>query len=146
MTVSEALLSPTRQWAIVIKKIMEELKKQNALEMLHGISMNTGGGATKIKNIGGGGFLYIKNMPYPPALFQLIKNESFETWENMYQSFNCGIGIDVVGENNPVFDKALQKVSDDCTISVYKTGSAHRIPDNGKNEVVVKTVFGDFKY
>lgn len=148
MSVSEAILSPTRQWPLVIKKIITFLKEANALSLLHGISMNTGGGATKIANIGQGGIVYIKNMPPPPPLFKLIQKKSGEEWSNMYQSFNCGVGIDVIGPNHPVFIEALMKTSEVCELPLYKLGACHSIPngENEKNQVHLNTPFGDFRY
>ena len=71
MTVSQALLSPTRQWAILIRLLIEKLKQEKIFHLLHGISLNTGGGATKITHVGQG-ILYFKTMPYPPPIFYLI--------------------------------------------------------------------------
>ncbi len=148
MSVSEAILSPTRQWPLVIRKIISILKKADALNMLHGISMNTGGGATKIANIGRGGILYIKNIPTLPPLFSLIQKASKEEWHNMYQSFNCGIGIDIIGSDHPVFIDALKEAAISCNLPLYRLGFCHLIPngENSKNQVHLKTPYGDFKY
>lgn len=143
--VGEALLSPTRQWAIVIKTLISMLKEKNALHMLHGISMNTGGGATKISHVGSGGLIYVKNMPTPPPFFQLIQSESEETWENMYRSFNCGIGIDVVGENNEIFHEAIIATSEMCNVGQYHLGGVVK-GEGESNQVWLSTPFGDFRY
>jgi len=148
MSVGEVLISPTRQWALVIREIMNSLKAVKALHMLHGISMNTGGGATKIKNVGKGGILYIKNrMPLAPPLFQLIQSESGEEWENMYQIFNCGIGIDVVGEDNPIFSNALKKAAAKCELSLYILGHCERFSKTRKDNIVeLDTSYGCWQY
>jgi phosphoribosylformylglycinamidine cyclo-ligase len=148
MSVGDVLLSPTRHWAILIKKLIEALKKVNALFMLHGISMNTGGGATKISNLGQGAIWYSKEMPSEiPPIVQLIQRESGESWENMYRVFNCGIGIDVIGEKDPLFANILQQVSEDCHIPLYRLGNCMRLShDNKKNVVFLKTPYGHFVY
>ncbi len=147
MTVGEAIVSPTRQWAIVIKTVIQELEDVGALSMLHGISMNTGGGATKIANIGKGSILYIKDMPPPPPLFHLIQKESQERWVKMYQDFNCGVGIDVVGENNPIFIGALKTASRKCKLPLYRLGTCQKLlGETRKNEVQLNTSFGTFNY
>jgi len=144
MTASEAILSPTRQWAIVIKLLIEELKKRKASHLLHGISMNTGGGATKIKNVGKN-ILYDKNMPEPLPIFQLIQSETGEHWENMFVSFNCGIGLDIVGDNfDGTLAKAIKAVSRSTKIKSFELGRCYR--GKGRNEVRLNTAFGDFKY
>ena len=145
MTAGEALLSPTRQWAIVIKTLISILKEKNASSMLHGISMNTGGGATKISHVGSGGLIYVKNMLTPPPLFLLIQNESGETWQNMFRDFNCGIGIDVVGENNDIFREAIIETSRICNVGQYHLGGVVKGEEEA-NQVWLSTPFGDFKY
>jgi len=142
MTVSEAILSPTRQWAIVIKKIVDKLKERDIFSMLHGISMNTGGGATKIGHVGSG-ILFKKKMPMPPPIFQLIQKESGESWENMFEDFNSGVGIDVVGEDSPEFDKVLREVSEETEIEMYNLGVCEKNKDD-KNKVELNTAYGVF--
>jgi len=142
-TISQALLSPTRQWAILIRLLLEELKKRGISSMLHGISMNTGGGATKITHVGRGGIVYEKNMPMPPSIFQLIKQESGEVWRNMYQSFNCGVGLDIVGEDCVGFLGALASVSRRTGVTLYDLGKCYK-GVSGRNIVRLKTPFGTF--
>lgn len=140
-TVSQAMLSPTRQWAIVISILIKELKKNNALHLLHGITQNTGGGAHKIKHLGQG-MLYIKHMPPAPSLFGLIREKSEETWENMYESFNCGIGIDIVAKDDPRFHEALQKTAEIVQLKFY--GLGHVRAYGGENRVNLLTDYGTF--
>ena len=142
MTVSEAILSPTRQWAIVIKRIVEKLKEKNKLSLLHGISMNTGGGATKIGHVGSG-ILYKKIMPKVPPIFKLIKEESGDSWRNMFETFNCGVGIDVVGGNNPEFRKILKEVSEEVHVKMFDLGICEQFKGE-KNKVEIETPYGFF--
>ncbi|MFA5000220.1 MAG: hypothetical protein WC545_02580 [Patescibacteria group bacterium] len=144
LTVSEALLSPTRPWAIIIRKILERLKWNNRLHMLHGISINTGGGATKIKHVGQG-IIYDKTMPIPPPIFLLIQQESKELWENMFRSFNCGIGVDLVGEDDPVFERIIFDAAYECGIVLNSLGRCFRSGEE-KNKVMLRTPYGTFKY
>lgn len=147
MSVGDAILSPTRQWAIVIKKLILNLKETGSLDKLHGITMNTGGGCTKIKHIGEG-ILYVKDkMPLAPPIFQLIKLESGENWKNMYKSFNCGIGIDIVGKNDIDFVKAIKKTAEEVGLNVFELGSCYKNYDSEKeNKVVIKTSDESFEY
>ena len=142
MAVSEAILSPTRQWAIVIKGIVEKLKEKNLLSMLHGISMNTGGGATKIGHVGSG-ILYKKTMPKVPPIFKLIQEESGDSWRNMFETFNCGIGIDVVGEDNLEFRKILKEVSEEVSVKLFDLGVCEQLKGE-KNKVEIETQYGFF--
>ena len=72
MTASDALRSPTRQMAIIFRMLIAELVKKEALHLLHGIAFNTGGGATKTLRLGHN-IRYIKKMPVPLPIFQLIQ-------------------------------------------------------------------------
>jgi len=142
-TVSEAILSPTRNWSLVIKRILDKVKKRGILDKLHGISMNTGGGATKIAHVGQG-ILYKKKMPDPPGLFKLIQAESNDDWEHMYESFNCGVGIDVIGEKHVDLEAVLQEVDKETNITLHHLGECEANPSPDQNKVVLETRFGTF--
>jgi phosphoribosylformylglycinamidine cyclo-ligase len=146
MSVSEALLSPTRQWALIIREIIVELKSKNALPMLHSISINTIGGATKIKHVGHG-ICYVKKMPVPSPIFRLIQQESGATWENMYEKFNCNNAVDIVGEDKPELLDAIKIATHNCGLDYCRLGKVRpalgAAPDN---VVTLQTPYGDFNY
>jgi len=146
MTVGEAILSPTRQWPIFIKLLIEALKERGDLHLLHGITMNTGGGATKILNLGRR-ILFAKKMPRPLPIFKLIQKESRETWENMFTAFNCGIGLDIIGSprNNGVLWDEVLRIANLVGIDAYKLGSCRRTKGR-KNQVILYTQYGEFHY
>ncbi|MFC1612713.1 hypothetical protein ACFL23_00055 [Patescibacteria group bacterium] len=145
MTVSDALTCPTRQWAIVVKMLIEELEKNNALHLLHGMCMNTGGGNTKIKNIGNN-IKYVKILPKPLPLFRLVQSETGESWKNMYQAQNMGIGFEVVGSAEGGFLKnAIEEVSKKTNVRSYLLGKCYNSPED-KNQVVLDTDYGIFEY
>lgn len=143
--VSEAILSPTRTWSVVIKKIIDALKSHDMFHKLHGISMNTGGGATKVGHLGSG-IVYQKRMPPPPELFELIQNESNDSWEHMYEAFNCGVGIDIIGDDDPEFERVLRKVEEETHIRMFQLGVCKRAADSDTNAVVLRTPYGTFEY
>ncbi len=144
MTVGEAILSPTRQWAFVIRLILEELKKRGLLHMLHGISINTGGGATKVKNLGKG-MTFVKNMPEAAPVFCFIQEETKQPWQHMFTTFNCGIGIDIVGEDKQEFVDTVKGVVSECCLVCPTLGMVHQSYDD-KNHVVLNTPYGRFGY
>lgn len=92
MTIGEALISPTRIFAPVLKLIIEKYGNGT----IHGIVHNTGGGLTKILRIGKG-MHYVKNnlLPIPP-IFSLIQKESGRSWRSIFEGLNNGIGIEIV--------------------------------------------------
>ncbi|MFA5184421.1 MAG: hypothetical protein WC456_02730 [Patescibacteria group bacterium] len=148
MSVGEALISPTRQWPILISKILEKLalRQRTPEELLHGISVNIGGGATKVRHIGTGGVMYMKDMPLPPPIFRLIQAESGESWENMYKTFNCGVGIDIVGPDDPELSEILKEVSEETGVQLYELGECAISGDDAQNTVVLHTPYGVYNY
>ena len=91
MTVGEALLSPTRLYAPIVMKLLEEHG-----EGIHGLIHNTGGGQTKCLRLGRN-IHYIKDrLTQPDPIFRLIKEESGEEWRDMYRDYNMGIGFEVI--------------------------------------------------
>jgi phosphoribosylformylglycinamidine cyclo-ligase len=85
MDVGKMLLSPTRTYAPLMKKILEHFRNE-----IHGIVHCSGGGQTKILH-----FIddihVIKNNLFPvPPLFRMIREQSGTPWEEMYKVFNMG--------------------------------------------------------
>ena len=142
MTVSEAILSPTRQWAILIKLLIDRLKAKGLLGKLHGIAMNTGGGASKIGHVGHG-IRYVKNMPTPPPIFQLIQEEAGESWPKMFVATNCGIGLDVACEDDPGVIAEIAAVSAETNVAYCKLGFCEA-SGTEENQVVLLTPYGTF--
>ncbi|MEM9226957.1 MAG: AIR synthase-related protein [Verrucomicrobiota bacterium] len=85
MTVGQALLSPTRTYAPVIAKLLDEHGDD-----VRGLVHCSGGGQGKCLRFGRG-VHFIKDalMPYPP-IFAAIQETSQSTWQEMYQVFNMG--------------------------------------------------------
>lgn len=139
MTVGEALLSPTRQWAIVMKMIIENAKADGCFDKLHAIVMNTGGGLTKCSHVGDG-ILYRKRIPEFLPIFRLIQQVSKETTLGMMKTFNCGIGLEVIGDNSDGrLGKIIAAVAEKTQIPFYPLGFCFPTGDSsGKNQVVVE--------
>ena len=145
MTVGEALTSPTRQWAILIRLLIEKLAAAGMFLHLHGISMNTGGGATKVGHLGIGGIVYQKTMPPLAPMFQLIQSESGQPWEHMFRSFNCGIGLDIIGD--PAIAPILEQVQAETGVLMEYLGyCVANEQSTTRNVVRLATEQGNFEY
>ena len=83
----QLVLSPTRTYAPVITRILNEVGRKNIRGMIH----CTGGAQTKILHFANNGLRIIKDnlMPVPP-LFAAIQDQSGTPWEEMYKVFNMG--------------------------------------------------------
>lgn len=79
------VLSPTRTYAPVVRKIFESHRHQ-----IHGMVHCSGGGQTKALSFLDNMHIVKDNMFPVPPLFQLIKDQSGTSWKEMYQVFNMG--------------------------------------------------------
>jgi phosphoribosylformylglycinamidine cyclo-ligase len=91
----DELLEPTR---IYVKPIKEAKRRAE----IHGIAHITGGGLTKLKRIVGRAKFgaRIEKLPPAPKIFQLIKQEGHISDDEMYRTFNMGVGLVVVCPEN----------------------------------------------
>ena len=80
------VLSPTRTYAPIVKKILEEFTPNES----HGMVHCSGGAQTKILHFIDNLHIIKNNMFAVPPLFQLIQEQSGTNWQEMYQVFNCG--------------------------------------------------------
>jgi phosphoribosylformylglycinamidine cyclo-ligase len=79
------ILSPTRTYAPVIKKILETMRSG-----IHGMAHCSGGGQTKILHFIDDLHIIKDNLFPVPPLFSIINEQSGTDWKEMYQVFNMG--------------------------------------------------------
>ncbi len=79
------LLSPTRTYAPVVKKVLEKLRNK-----IHGMIHCTGGAQTKILHFVSDIHVIKDNLFDTPPLFSMIHENSRTSWDEMYQVFNMG--------------------------------------------------------
>ena len=92
LTVGQAVLSPTRTYAPVLKKVFDEVGRNN----IHGIIHNSGGGQVKCRSFGNG-LHYVKDSIIEvPPLFELIRSSSGTDYPEMFQVFNMGCRMEIV--------------------------------------------------
>ncbi|MDC7995799.1 AIR synthase related protein [Altibacter sp. HG106] len=80
------VLSPTRTYAPIIKKILEKFSS----EEIHGMVHCSGGAQTKILHFVENLHIIKDQLFETPPLFRLIQEESNTHWKEMYQVFNMG--------------------------------------------------------
>lgn len=82
----QLVLSPTRTYAPIIKKILEKYTPTD----IHGMVHCSGGAQTKVLHFVDQVHV-LKDHLFPvPPLFKLIQEQSKTDWKEMYQVFNCG--------------------------------------------------------
>ena len=80
------VLSPTRTYAPIVKKILDECD----FNKIHGFVHCSGGAQTKILHFVEGLHIVKDNLLPVPPLFEYIQKSSNTDWKEMYQVFNCG--------------------------------------------------------
>lgn len=137
MSVGEALLSPTRLYAPIIKEVIK-----NGGTDVHGLVHNTGGGQTKCLRLGNN-IHYIKdNLPEPDPIFRLIQKEGNIAWKEMYQDFNMGIGFDIIVP--PELEDEVGSIINDYGMRPITVGRCERTKDG--NKLTITTEKGEYKY
>ena len=80
------VLSPTRTYAPIVKKILSKYSS----EEIHGMIHCSGGAQTKILHFVDELHVVKDNLFEVPPLFKLIQEQSGTDWKEMYKVFNCG--------------------------------------------------------
>ncbi|MDF2383986.1 hypothetical protein JMG10_21120 [Nostoc ellipsosporum NOK] len=96
LTIGQLLLSPTRTFAPVLKKILDE-----RFDAVHGLIHCSGGGQTKCLKYLPSPLKVIKdNLHTPPVIFDLIRKASGADDREMYQVFNMGTRLEIYTNEN----------------------------------------------
>ncbi len=135
LTVGQALLSPTRTYAPVLRALLAGHRDQVSA-LIH----CTGGGQTKCLRVGQG-LHYVKDALFPlPPLFQTIKDVSGTSWREMYQVFNMGHRFEVIGP--PSLQAPLEAICRGFNLEMRVVGHCEAASDPPRNEVTLHTPGG----
>jgi phosphoribosylformylglycinamidine cyclo-ligase len=93
------VLSPTRTYAPVIRRLLNEMH-----HAIHGLIHCSGGAQTKILHFVENLHIIKDNLFPIPPLFKLIQQESKTTWEEMYKVFNMGHRMELYVPENIAAD------------------------------------------
>lgn len=135
-TIGKLVLSPTRTYAPVIKKILDAFRPQ-----IHGMIHCSGGAQTKVLH-------FIDNLhivkddlfPIPP-LFQLIHEESQTSWQEMYKVFNMGHRMELYIPAEIALN--IIAISKSFNIDAKIIG---RVEEGSKKQVTIRSEAGEFVY
>ncbi|MDR3653733.1 MAG: AIR synthase-related protein [Paludibacter sp.] len=130
------VLSPTRTYAPVVKKLLTELHQN-----IHGMVHCSGGAQTKILHFVDN-LKVVKNNLFPiPPLFQLIQKESGTDWKEMYKVFNMGHRLEVYLPAE--FAQKVIEISKSFNIDAQIVGYCEA---SDKKELIIESEFGKFEY
>lgn len=130
------VLSPTRTYAPVIKRILDEMRSE-----IHGMVHCTGGAQTKVLHFVGENCHVIKDNMFPvPPLFKAIAQESGTDWAEMYKVFNMGHRMEIYV--SPEQADRIIEISKSFNIDAQVIGRV----EEGTRSLTIKSEFGEFNY
>ena len=136
VTAGKLVLSPTRTYAPVIKKMLDNYRDQ-----IHGMVHCSGGAQTKVLHFVDNLHI-VKNNLFPvPPLFKLIQEQSGTSWQEMYKVFNMGHRMELYVPETIAAE--LMAISTDFGIEARIVG--HVEAANNK-QVSIRSEFGEFIY
>ena len=132
----QLVLSPTRTYAPVIKRILD-IHRQD----IHGMVHCTGGAQTKVLHFVNDNCKVIKdNMFAVPPLFKTIQEESHTDWKEMYKVFNMGHRMEIYV--SPEHAQEIIDISKSFNIEAQIIGHI----EEGEKNLTIKSEFGTFNY
>lgn len=136
LNAGQLVLSPTRTYAPVVKKLLDIMRPR-----IHGMVHCTGGAQTKVLNFVNENCKVVKDNMFPvPPLFKLIHDESGTDWREMYMVFNMGHRIEVYV--NPEDAQTVIDTANGFNIDAQVVGHI----EEGKRSLTIKSEFGEFNY
>jgi phosphoribosylformylglycinamidine cyclo-ligase len=131
------VLSPTRTYAPVIKKILEKYSNKDIYGMVH----CSGGAQTKVLHFVDDVHVIKDDLFEVPPLFRMIQQESQTDWKEMYQVFNMGHRMEIYVDESIAED--LIQISKSFNIDAKIVG---RVEASKEKKLTIKSEFGSFEY
>ncbi|SHI75989.1 phosphoribosylformylglycinamidine cyclo-ligase [Tangfeifania diversioriginum] len=132
----QLVLSPTRTYAPVIKKVLEKFRK-NISGMIH----CSGGAQTKVLHFVENVHVVKDNMFPVPPLFRIIQEQSGTSWQEMYKVFNMGHRFEIY--TSPDVAEEIISISKSFNIEAQIVGRVE--PFEGK-KLTIENKMGKFDY
>ncbi|WP_372775459.1 AIR synthase related protein [Mangrovibacterium sp.] len=130
------VLSPTRTYAPVIKKMLDQHRSD-----IHGMIHCSGGAQTKVLHFVDDVHIIKDNMFPVPPLFKLIQEESKTEWPEMYKVFNMGHRMEIYVK--PELAETIVAISKSFNIDAQVVG---RVDACQGKKLTIKSEFGTFEY
>jgi len=136
ITAGKLVLSPTRTYAPIIKKMLDGYRNQ-----IHGMVHCSGGAQTKVLHFIDDLHIIKNNLFHVPPLFKLIQEESKTSWQEMYKVFNMGHRMELYVPQEIAQD--LIAISKSFGVDAQIIG---HVEAADKKQVTVQSEFGEFIY
>ncbi len=131
------VLSPTRTYAPIIKKILSQFTNKE----IHGMVHCSGGAQTKVLHFVKEVHVIKDNLFSIPPLFKLIQEQSKTDWKEMYQVFNCGHRMEMYVPEHVA--EAIIAISKSFGVEAQIIGRVEAF--EGK-KLTIKSEYGVFEY
>jgi phosphoribosylformylglycinamidine cyclo-ligase len=131
------VLSPTRTYAPVIRKILQS----HGPGEIHGMVHCSGGAQTKILHFVENLHVIKDNLLPVPPLFELIQRESGTGWQEMFQVFNCGHRMELYVPES--FAGDLIAIAESFKIDAQVVG---RVEASEGKKLTIESPYGRFVY
>ncbi len=131
------VLSPTRTYAPIIKKILENYTPNQ----IHGMVHCSGGAQTKILHFVENLHIIKDNLFPVPPLFQLIQEQSKTDWKEMYQVFNCGHRMEIYVPQD--IANHIIEISKSFGVDAQIVG---RVEASSTKKLTITSNYGTFEY
>ncbi len=131
------VLSPTRTYAPIIKKIISELGAN-----INGVVHCSGGAQTKVLHFLNDGLHVIKDNLFDlPPLFKTIHDQSHTDHKEMYKVFNMGHRMEIYADEQ--FAEKIISISKSFNVDAQIVG---RVEKGEGKKVTINSEFGSFVY
>ena len=137
LNAGKLVLSPTRTYAPLIKKIFEEIERKK----INGIIHCSGGAQTKILHFVDKLHIIKDNLFDLPPVFKLIQEESGTSWKEMYQVFNMGHRMEIYTDRSTA--EKIINISSGFNIEAKIVG---RVEDSKNKKLTITSTYGTFEY
>ena len=130
------VLSPTRTYAPIIKKVLDAHRSH-----IHGMVHCTGGAQTKVLHFVGDNCKVVKDNLFPvPPLFKTIQHCSGTDWKEMYKVFNMGHRMEIYVA--PEYAQEIINISKNFNVDAQIIGHI----EEGTRALTIQSEFGKFEY
>lgn len=131
------VLSPTRTYAPIIKKILDKFSSNE----IHGMVHCSGGAQTKVLHFVEKVHVIKDNLFPIPPLFKLIQEQSQTDWKEMYQVFNCGHRMELYVPEQVA--QEIIAISESFGVEAQIIG---RVEASENKVLTINSEYGTFKY
>ena len=134
--IGKLLLSPTRTYAPIIIKILE-----NYFKNISGIIHCTGGGQTKVLHFVNNKKIIKNNLFETPEIFKLIQKDTNSSSKEMYEVFNMGHRMEIYCD--PSIADDIISISKAFQVDAKIIG---HVENSNKNSLIIQTEEENIEY